>query len=157
MFSRCICVRMPKYHHNFTFWNSENRHCESIWMTRSKYIDGDDLGLSNNIIYIEKIYFLIFSWNFEKWYIYKETQYDLWGKKLHLRTIFVAKMTKIRYSDYNKQFQCPISFPRGNLMFLNTFLTLFWYFIHFFDPKSHFEARRSPKKGLILAPKKGLK
>ena len=39
-----------------------------------------------------------------------------------------------RQSDQNKSFQCPISLPKGNLMSLNTFLTLFWYFIHFSDP-----------------------
>ena len=47
--------------------------------------------------------------------------------------------------DENKSFQCPISLPKGNLMSLNTFLTLFWYFIHFFDPKSTSEVVRSFK------------
>ena len=48
-------------------------------------------------------------------------------------------------SDQNIPFQCPISLPKGNLMSLNTFLTLFWYFIHFYAPKSHSEVMRSSK------------
>ena len=42
-------------------------------------------------------------------------------------------------------------------MSLNTFLTLFWYFIHFFAPKSHSEVMRSSKMTYFspLGPYKG--
>ena len=53
--------------------------------------------------------------------------------------------------------ECPIMFSKGNLMSLNTFLTLFWYFIHFFDPKSHFDVMNSFKTHYFgpLGPYKG--
>ena len=66
-------------------------------------------------------------------------------------------MSKIRQSDYNNPFQCIISFPRGNLVFLNTYLTLFWYFILFFAPKSHSEVMSNLKMTYFfpLSPYKG--
>ena len=47
--------------------------------------------------------------------------------------------------DQSMPFYCPIMFSKGNLMSLNTFLTLFRCFIHFFTPKSHSEVMRSSK------------
>ena len=49
----------------------------------------------------------------------------IYKERNSFKAIFEAKMTKIRLSDQHKSFQCPISFPNGNLMSLNISLTLF--------------------------------
>ena len=74
----------------------------------------------------------------------------IYKERNSFKAIFDTKMTKKRQSDQSKSFQCPISFPKGNLMSLNTFLKLFSYFIHFFVPKSHSEVMRSLKMAYFI-------
>ena len=78
----------------------------------------------------------------------------IYKERNSFKVIFDTKMTKKRQRDQNKSFQCPISFPEGNLVFLNTFLTLFSYFIHYFVPKSYSEVMRSLKMAyfILLSP-----
>ena len=58
------------------------------------------------------------------------------GLKANYKHFWLYKALYEHSSDQNTPFQCPISLPKGKVMSLNTFLTLLWYFIHFFDPKS---------------------
>ena len=129
-------------------------------MVQSKYIDRDDLGQSSKWFYIQKT----FIWNFLKkiwkWYILYISYIRKWSmiykERNSFKAIFDTKMTKKSQSDQNKSFQCPISFPKGNSVSLNIFLTLFSYFIHYFVPKSHSEVMRSLKMAyfILLSPYK---
>ena len=74
----------------------------------------------------------------------------IYKERNSFKAIFNTKMTKKRQGDQNKSFQCPISFPKGNLVPLNTFLTLFSYFIHYFVSKSHSGVIRSFKMAYFI-------
>ena len=123
-------------------------------MVQSKYIDRDDLGQSSKWFYIQKTFIWHFLKKIWKWYILYISYIRKWSmiykERNSFKVIFDTKMTKKSQSDQNKSFQCPISFPKGNLMSLNTFLKSFSYFIHFFVPKSHSEVMRSLKMAYFV-------